>query len=104
MRELIREQSLDSASGAPQVPAASDPSPSEQAIATENRERMLQALGELTDEHRRVIELRHQERLSWEDIGRLMDRSPDAANKLWARAIKRLSESLGVADSGLTLG
>jgi RNA polymerase sigma factor (sigma-70 family) len=51
-----------------------------------------QALARLPADYRKVIELRFLEERSFEEIGRLTNRSPDAARKLWARAIERLGE------------
>ena len=41
-----------------------------------------------------MILLRHEQALSFADVGRLMDRSEEAARKLWVRAIARLREEL----------
>ena len=41
-----------------------------------------------------VILLRHFEFLSFEEIGHRLDRSPEAARKLWGRAILRLQRLL----------
>src|SRR5262249_26645466 len=70
--------------------------PSGQAMAHEQTQAVQRALDRLPADHRQVILLRYQEELSFEDIGRLMDRSPNAAEKLWARAIKRLQQELEV--------
>jgi len=70
------------------------PSPSGQAMEREQDQALQAALGRLPDDYRRVITLRYQEELPFEEIGRLLDRSPDAARKLWARAVERLHEEL----------
>ncbi len=62
--------------------------------AQEEIGRLDRALAELSPEHRQVILLRNRERCSFPEIGRALDRSPDAARKLWARAIERLQEEL----------
>jgi RNA polymerase sigma-70 factor (ECF subfamily) len=69
-------------------------SPSGEAMEHEQDQALQAALGRLPEDYRRVIALRHQEDLSFEEIGRLLQRSPDAARKLWARAIERLQEEL----------
>jgi len=96
-RQLAREVALggDSTSEGPAGRlAANVPSPSGQAMEREQDHALQAALGRLSDDYRRVITLRHQEELSFEEIGRLLQRSPDAARKLWARAVERLQEEL----------
>jgi RNA polymerase sigma-70 factor (ECF subfamily) len=70
------------------------PSPSQEAMAREEAEAVQRALERLPDEYRQVILLRHQEELPFEDIGRLMGRSANAAEKLWARAVRRMRQEL----------
>jgi RNA polymerase sigma-70 factor (ECF subfamily) len=71
------------------------PSPSTQLMAQEQAQRLLQALERLPEDYQRVIRLRYAERLSFEDIGRLMQRSANAARLLWLRAIERVKHELG---------
>lgn len=52
------------------------------------------ALQSLSQEQRQAIQLRSVEQLSFDKIGVLLGRSADAAQKLWARAIRNLSRSL----------
>ncbi len=72
--------------------AADEPSPSGQAMANEQAEAIQQALDRLPDDYRLVILLRYQEERSFDDIGRLMDLTLNAARKLWLRAVKRLQQ------------
>lgn len=72
--------------------AADALSPSGQAIEHEQAQAIQQALGRLPEEYRRVIVYRYHDERSFEDIGRLMGLSPNAARKLWVRAVKRLQE------------
>jgi RNA polymerase sigma-70 factor (ECF subfamily) len=51
-------------------------------------------LPSLPQDYRKVIQLRTWERLSFDEVGRRMDRTPDAARKLWGRAVARLSRTL----------
>jgi RNA polymerase sigma-70 factor (ECF subfamily) len=69
-------------------------SPSQCVIAGEQALRLKQTLSQLPELQRRVIELRHRDGLSFAEIGRLTDRSAEAARKLWSRAIKRLAHEL----------
>jgi RNA polymerase sigma-70 factor (ECF subfamily) len=75
-------------------PSADASSPSEQAIAHEQAEAVQRALERLPEDYRRVILLRYQDDLPFEEIGRLMGRSANAAEKLWARAVERLQQEL----------
>jgi RNA polymerase sigma-70 factor (ECF subfamily) len=70
------------------------PTPSMEAMAREKAEAVAQALERLPEDYRRVITLRNQERREFEEIGRLMQRSTDAARRLWSRAIERLQHEL----------
>lgn len=74
--------------------AANTLSPSGQAMEHEQDRALQEALGRLPEDYRRVITLRYEEQLPFEEIGRLLQRSPDAARKLWARAVERLHEEL----------
>jgi RNA polymerase sigma-70 factor (ECF subfamily) len=68
------------------------PSPSGVAIERERALALRRALERLPDEYRRVVVLRFEEGRSFEEIGRLTDRSADAARKLWSRAMERLRQ------------
>jgi RNA polymerase sigma-70 factor (ECF subfamily) len=96
-RRLAREVNLhsdDSSEGLAGRLAADVLSPSGQAMEHEQDEALQAALGRLPEDYRRVITLRYQEQLPFEEIGRLLERSPDAARKLWARAVERLQVEL----------
>lgn len=73
---------------------ADDTTPSQQAIHREEEEKLQVALERLPEDYRRVVLLRNQEKRPFEEIGRLMDRSTDAAKKLWARAILTLEKEM----------
>jgi RNA polymerase sigma-70 factor (ECF subfamily) len=88
-REVALQSDGSSIGGGPQ---AATPSPSAQAMEQEQAQALRQSLSRLPEDYRQVIELRYLEQRSFEEIGRRMDRSPDAARKLWARAIERLGE------------
>jgi RNA polymerase sigma-70 factor (ECF subfamily) len=64
-------------------------------MSRERAQALQRALSQLPEEYRRVITLRHYEEQSFEEIGKQMERSTDAARKLWARAIERLRQELG---------
>jgi RNA polymerase sigma-70 factor (ECF subfamily) len=73
-----------------QEPAASMPSPSGHAIEREESAAMEAVLARLPEDYQQVIHLRYREGRSFEEIGRLMNRSADACRKLWIRAMERL--------------
>jgi RNA polymerase sigma-70 factor (ECF subfamily) len=70
--------------------AAAEPTPSRVAMAHEQAEAVRRVLDRLPAEYRVVLLLRHQDELTFEEIGRRMERSAEAARKLWARAVVRL--------------
>jgi RNA polymerase sigma factor (sigma-70 family) len=78
--------------------AAPDSSPSAQARAYERDEALARALAQLPEPQRQIIQLHHYEDLSFEEAGRRMGRSPDAARKLWGRAIEHLQQLLESPD------
>jgi RNA polymerase sigma-70 factor (ECF subfamily) len=86
-RAVDREVGLDGAVG-----AADGLTPSGHALEREQAAELQDALGRLPEDYRRVITLRYLEERTFEEIGPLMERSPDAARKLWARAMERLRD------------
>lgn len=95
-REVLLVPDGSSDAPGPALPADT-PSPSGQAMAHEQAEALRRALARLPDDYRRVITLRYDDGQSFEEIGRLMGRSPDAARKLWARAMERLRQEWEVS-------
>ncbi len=99
-REVGREVPLDGdTSRVRPDPASDQPSPSEQVLQDERDRALERAMERLPEEHRRVIQLRYREGLSFEQIGETLARSPNSARKLWARAIERLKRDLRAAKS-----
>lgn len=74
-------------------------SPSMAAAEREQEERLYRAMRVLSDQERQVIELRNWQRLPFADIGQRMDRSAEAARKLWSRAIIRLQRLMDEVDA-----
>lgn len=70
--------------------AADVSSPSSQAIGQEEAEAIRQGLQRLPEDYRLVMVLRYQEERTFEEIGQVMGLTPNAARKLWLRALKRL--------------
>jgi RNA polymerase sigma-70 factor (ECF subfamily) len=69
-------------------------SPSALVRAAEDRQRVQAALQKLPEEYRQVIELRTFDGLQFAEVGIAMNRSSEAARKLWTRAIDCLAEEL----------
>jgi RNA polymerase sigma-70 factor (ECF subfamily) len=72
--------------------------PSEVAMSLEDRQRLEWALGRLAEDQRQAIHLRHRDDLSFREIGQRLDRSEEAARKLWARAVVQLQQELGTNE------
>jgi RNA polymerase sigma-70 factor, ECF subfamily len=90
MRRAQREVSLTDG-GAAAVPAAG-PSPSSVVMAGERAWAIEQHLGRLPEDYRLVILWHHRDGLPFDEIGRRLGRSADAARRLWSRAIDRLQD------------
>jgi RNA polymerase sigma-70 factor (ECF subfamily) len=94
-REVKREVVLETGDSAQAgSPALLDPmrTPSSQVVVREQSAALHRALARLADDYRQVLVLRYMEGRSFEEIGPLMNRSPDAARKLWSRAMERLRQ------------
>jgi RNA polymerase sigma-70 factor, ECF subfamily len=102
-RDLAREVPLEVERSAwtrqENPPSANMPSPSGLAIQKENQRLVEEAMKRLPPPYRRVIELRNFHLRPFQQIGQEMDRSPDAARKLWARAIHTLAAQLSPRSS-----
>jgi RNA polymerase sigma-70 factor (ECF subfamily) len=95
-RRLCREASLPQP--APAAPDQRLVTPSVQLMAHERAERLRRALERLPEDYRRVVTLRYVDQESFDEIGRRMGRTPNAARLLWLRAIERVREELGDVD------
>jgi RNA polymerase sigma-70 factor, ECF subfamily len=74
--------------------AAALPSPSRQAMTHEQAEQVQHALDRLPEDYRQVLLLRYRDGCTFEEISRLMARTPNAVRKLWVRAVERLKQDL----------
>ena len=72
-------------------------SPSGQAVAHEQAEALAKAMERLPPDYRRVLALRHEEQLAFDQIGQQMQRTANAARMLWLRAVERLQKEMGVS-------
>lgn len=69
-------------------------SPSARVRAEEESLQIDRAIGQLPDPLCLVVRLRHQEHLSFEEIGQRLGQSDSGARKLWGRAIELLQDIL----------
>jgi RNA polymerase sigma-70 factor, ECF subfamily len=97
-RSLGREQSLDAYRESIE-PIDRRPNPCAQAAVQECLAALRVALDRLPADQRLVIELRNLDRLSFLEISQRLRRSPEAARKLWSRAVARLRRTLALRES-----
>ena len=89
VRRLDRERSLDA------FTACAEDHVEEEVEKKEELQMVLEALQSLPMDCIQVIQLRNLECLSWKEVGTLMGRvSPEAARKLWCRALDQLRQKL----------
>jgi RNA polymerase sigma-70 factor (ECF subfamily) len=96
-RSVHREQSLHTAAPGRFAAAAlvdPDPTPGSSAANREEAAAIDAALEQLATDDRLAIILRNRDHLSWDEIGRRMNRSSDAARMVWKRAILHLQQIL----------
>lgn len=89
-RQVTREVSLPESLGHLHHSGNQVPSPGSDLAAHEADHALRKALSDLPEDYQQVLALRHQEHLSFAEIGRQMGRTAEAARKLWARAVLRL--------------
>jgi RNA polymerase sigma-70 factor, ECF subfamily len=99
-RQIDREIHLSQAPAGEllQALADDDSTPSGHALRQERDKSLEQALAQLPEHLRNVLQWRAYELCSFEEIGRRLGRSAGAARKQWARAVERLQQILGPAD------
>ncbi|OWK39693.1 sigma-70 family RNA polymerase sigma factor [Fimbriiglobus ruber] len=90
-RLASREVPLDGADH--DVPARA-PTPSGRIMADEQVDQLRLAIARLPEEYRTVLTLRYDDGLSFEEVATKLDRTPNAARKLWARAVERLEDEM----------
>lgn len=96
-RQIGLEQQVSS-----KTPDKQGLSPSGEALSREEQTLLELALSRISPQHRLVVEWRHQENLSFMEIGARLGKSDEAARKLWTRAIRKLQQELNihVVESG----
>lgn len=96
-RDVNREQPIagNSRISAPPIdPATGDPTPSRQVAQDETSQALAEALARLPEDYRQAVIMRSWKRLSFAEIGKRLDRSEDAARKIWYRALERLQKDM----------
>jgi RNA polymerase sigma-70 factor (ECF subfamily) len=98
-RQVGRERSLEatltkSSAALRTLVAAPGPSPSQGAQRREMTVALADALARLDPEDQEVVILRSLRELEWSEVGRIMQRTADAARMLWTRALERLGDAL----------
>ncbi len=96
-RDVRREVELNARSASAGREAAlldRHESPSRHAIIAERSAAVDEMLGRLPSEYERVLRLRYWEQLSLDEIAQQMNRSADAVQKLWFRAVERIKREL----------
>jgi RNA polymerase sigma-70 factor (ECF subfamily) len=93
-RQISRETPLEGHTGSDRSLWAAQPTPSQVMMVRERAIVLEDALARLPHEMRTAIILRNREHLSFAEIGQQLERSSEAARKLWARAIERLQREL----------
>lgn len=78
--------------------AASDLSPSGQAILSEQAARLEHAMSRLRERDRLVLIWRNHDYCDWKEIGRRIGGSEDKARKIWTRAVERLRREVDDAE------
>jgi RNA polymerase sigma-70 factor (ECF subfamily) len=99
-RQVCREVSLADAplTVLAEVLVSEADSPSAEAIAHEEEAALHRALAALPAADRLVVKWRSFERLPFEEIGRRLGCSAEAARKRWARAVEQMGQSLEPPD------
>lgn len=67
-------------------------------VALEKAVALKAGLARLSDEDRRIIDLRHTQELTFPQIGEALGKSAEAARKVWFRALGRLRQELKKHD------
>ena len=98
-RDARREVRIPTGTGGAGA-ALDQPSPSEEVIADEDAARVRAARASLSEDHRTVIALVHDEGLTLVAAGERMGRSGDATRKLYSRAVAELAALLRPPPGG----
>lgn len=89
-RDVRKEKSLSN-----HALVADEISPEDAVAQAEDERRLTAAMQQLGHEQQEIIKLRHRDKLTFVEIGKQLNRSPDAARMMWNRAIDELAKILG---------
>ncbi len=102
-RDIRREQepnlSTDYAAG---TVADNQQTPEQAVQRNETLTRFRQVIQRLPDDYAEVIELRSIQELTFAEVAARMNRSEDAASKLWGRALVKLQQELARVDDSFS--
>jgi RNA polymerase sigma-70 factor, ECF subfamily len=102
MRNVAREVPIAGDSSEPAMPIGVDPraaTPSEIFAAVQETQSFEAAMKRMPADYQTAIELRNLEKKSFAELGAAVERSADAARKLWLRALSRLQKELGLSKT-----
>lgn len=88
------DEELDRTSQITHALVLPESTPSQRVIRRERAVLVADAVGQLPNDYREVIILRHMEEITFPEVARRMERSEDAVKKLWVRALTALRRSL----------
>ena len=101
-REARREAPIGRSDG-PRLPedalVARTESPNNHAIRCEQARELSRVLDRLPERQKSIIRWRHQEHCAFDEIGRRLGVTADAARMSWARAIRQLQREFGTAPA-----
>ena len=94
-RDISREQSFGNACMSPsELTTSPADTPSQLMVRKEERTQIEMAIGELAADFQRVLRLRHQQGMPFQNIALQMDRTEGAVRQLWYRAYRQLIRKL----------
>jgi RNA polymerase sigma-70 factor (ECF subfamily) len=100
--EIAKEVPLDLMAELPHTDAMLNgpvPSPSQLMVSAELLDALEKALCTLPAEHRRVVEMRAFDDLSFREIGTQLGTTAEAARKVWERALAKITRKMVEYDS-----
>jgi RNA polymerase sigma-70 factor (ECF subfamily) len=97
-RNVSREMSLEQHLQCVRRIRDQAPTPTTLVLLAEERQRVEKAYWQLPADMRLALHLRSQTDASFAEIGDQLDRSAEAARKVWVRAVQRLKQVVGTQD------
>jgi RNA polymerase sigma-70 factor, ECF subfamily len=96
----VRRERATGGTGAFLSATSGDGTPSSAAMATEETLALVRAIAGMQEQHRTVLHLLYEQRLSLKDAANRMNRTPDAVRMLYGRALAALAQSMRRDASG----